>query len=299
MPSQRGSIALFDARAKLLAHFKGRENQPSAWDDLWKENEFIPWDKGIPNPALVDVLNDRTDLIGDPTNGEKRKKALVPGCGKGYDCLLLASHGYDAYGLEGSSHAIGEAEKWKADHEKDYEVKDATLGKGQVKFVYGDFFDDDWLKKIFGLENQDQSGFDLVYDYTVGCFPTLSTRCFDADDLQFLSALPPETRPTWAMRMSNLLNKTGRLVCIEFPTYKEPSTGGPPWGLPPEVYEAHLMRPGEEVMNDAEGYVSKEYLEQVRQRPNEKGLIRIAHWQPARTHEIGKGTDWVGVWKHR
>jgi len=101
------------------------------------------------------------------------------------------------------------------------------------------------------------------------------------------------------MRMSNLLNKTGCLVCIEFPTYKEPSTGGPPWGLPTEVYEAHLMRPGEKVENDIDGYVSKEYLEQVRQSPNENGLLRIAHWQPERTHEIGKGTDWMAVWKHR
>jgi hypothetical protein len=116
----------------------------------------------------VDVLNDRKDLVGDPTNGEKRKKALVPGCGKGYDCLLLASYGYDAYGLEVSSHAVREAENWKVDHEKDYEVKDETLGRGQVKFVGGDFFAEDWLKNIFGLENQDQGGFDLVYDYTVG-----------------------------------------------------------------------------------------------------------------------------------
>ncbi len=170
MSSHGGDIAHADARARLLEHFKGRENEPSAWDQLWEGNEFLPWDRGLPNPALVDVLNDRKDLVGDPTDGEKRKKALVPGCGKGYDCLLLASFGYDVYGLEGSSHAIGEAETWKAEHEKDYEVKDEALGRGQVKFVYGDFFADDWLKNIFGLENQDQGVFDLVYDYTVSCF---------------------------------------------------------------------------------------------------------------------------------
>jgi len=170
MPSQGGGIVISDARTKLQEHFKGRENEPSAWDDLWKGNKFLPWDHGVPNPALVDVLNDRKDLVGDPTDGEKRKKAFVPGCGKGYDCLLLSSYGYDVYGLEGSSHAIREAEKWKADHEKDYEVKDEALGRGQVKFVYGDFFAENWLKDIFGLENQDQGSFDLVYDYTVGHF---------------------------------------------------------------------------------------------------------------------------------
>jgi len=98
--------------------------------------------------------------------------------------------------------------------------------------------------------------------------------------------------------MSNLLSKTGSLVCIEFPTYKEPSTGGPPWALPPEVYEAHLRRPGEEVENDSNGYISKTYLDAARQKANDKGLIRVAHWQPERTHEIGKGTDYVGIWKH-
>jgi SAM-dependent methyltransferase len=170
MSPQGGDVSRTEARAKLLEHFKGRENEPSAWDELWKENEFLPWDRGLPNPALVDVLNDRKDLIGDPTDGMRRKKALVPGCGKGYDCLLLASYGYDAFGLEVSSHAVREAEKWKADHEKDYVVKDEAIGRGQVKFVCGDFFAEDWLKNIFGSENQDQGCFDLIYDYTVGCF---------------------------------------------------------------------------------------------------------------------------------
>lgn len=101
------------------------------------------------------------------------------------------------------------------------------------------------------------------------------------------------------MLLSNLLNSTGVLICVEFPTYKPPSTGGPPWALPPEVYEAHLTRPGEEVRNDSEGYVSKEYLEEIRGKPNDKGLVRVAHWLPERTHEIGKGTDWVSVWKHQ
>lgn len=38
-------------------------------------------------------------------------KALVPGCGKGYDVLLLSAFGYDATGLEISSKALEEARK--------------------------------------------------------------------------------------------------------------------------------------------------------------------------------------------
>lgn len=91
--------------------------------------------------------------------------------------------------------------------------------------------------------------------------------------------------------MANLLAPNGRLVCLEFPTYKDPSTGGPPFALPPEVYEMLLPYPGEDIKYNAEGHVVKED-----KKPTEKGLIRLAHWQPDRTHEVGAGTDWIGVW---
>ena len=94
--------------------------------------------------------------------------------------------------------------------------------------------------------------------------------------------------------MAELLNpsQTSRLICVEFPTYKDPATGGPPYGLPSEVYMAHLTRPGEELIYE-EGLPRKDdYSER-----NSRGLQRIGHWQPERTHPIGKGTDWVSVWR--
>lgn len=107
--------------------------------------------------------------------------------------------------------------------------------------------------------------------------------------------MPPDLRPAWALRMSQLLSSNGRLVCLEFPTYKAPSTGGPPWGVTPSTYVCHLNRPGEKIKYDAEGYVDKEE-EGI---PKSKdALLRIFHWQPTRTHEIGKGTDWVSIWCH-
>lgn len=115
------------------------------------------------------------------------------------------------------------------------------------------------------------------------------------DSQQFLSALPPSLRPAWSLRMSQLLSPTGRLICLEFPTYKPPSTGGPPWALPPVVYEEHLTQPGEDVPYDAEGNV--QVVEPKKE--NKHTLARIAHWQPERTHEVGKGTDWVSVWRHK
>jgi len=117
--------------------------------------------------------------------------------------------------------------------------------------------------------------------------------------MQFLSALPPSLRGAWAKRYAQLLSPGGRLVCIEFPTYKPPETGGPPWALPPKIYLAHLSRPGQDLPYDEKGYLEEDKLGPVA----DNGLERIAHFKPERTHQIGldadgKVTDWVSVWRH-
>ena len=86
----------------------------------------------------------------------------------------------------------------------------------------------------------------------------------------------------------------GSLICIEFPTYKDPSMGGPPYALPPEVYLAHLSQPGKDIPYHGNGRVDQSAIGE----DNAMGLRRVAHWQPTRTHEIGKGCDWVSVWQH-
>jgi hypothetical protein len=92
---------------------------------------------------------------------------LVPGCGKGYDVALLASYGYDTWGLEVSKHAADAAIKYLEDAgegalEGEYKVKDEKVGKGRADCLVGDFFDDAWCKEI-GTEG----GFDVIYDNTV------------------------------------------------------------------------------------------------------------------------------------
>ena len=117
--------------------------------------------------------------------------------------------------------------------------------------------------------------------------------------MKFLCALPPLMRPKWSKRYNELLSPTGRLVCLEFPTYKDPSTGGPPWALPPKIYQAHLPRPGQELPYSENGELEESKVGE----PNMYGLTQIAHFQPKRTHAIGVDaegniTDWVGVWVH-
>jgi hypothetical protein len=119
---------------------------------------------------------------------------------------------------------------------------------------------------------------------------------------QFLCALSPATRPKWAQRMSQLLDpKDGRLICLEWPLHKSPDTGGPPWGLSPEIYSAHLGRPGHEIAYTDDGRVA-ETVSGVDPVPG--ALVRLDRLKPTRTHKSGcddQGNvlDFVSVWAHR
>jgi hypothetical protein len=62
---------------------------------------------------------------------------------------------------------------------------------------------------------------------------------------------------------------------------------------------AHLPRPGKTLEYDDQGAIVEAKLGE----PLSDGLVRIAHFQPQKTHEIGYDsegnmTDWLGVWAH-
>lgn len=161
--------SLDETRARLKSHFHQAETAQhgSRWEDLWHAGGFLPWDRAKPNPALEDVLVDRQDLTGGPVvqgSGEakRRKRALVPGCGRGYDVLLLASFGYDAYGLEVSQTAVERCKEEQGKNGSIYSARDPSLGLGNVTFLHGDFFAEDWLGAL-----ESDGKVDLIYDYTV------------------------------------------------------------------------------------------------------------------------------------
>ncbi|KAL8916203.1 MAG: hypothetical protein Q9208_008655 [Pyrenodesmia sp. 3 TL-2023] len=156
-----------DERARLRAHFDvAPTSHPDRWNKLWDAGNFLPWDRITPNPAFVDLLDQRKDLIGDcfveDAGKRRRKRALVPGCGRGYDVLLLASYGYDAYGLEVSETAIERCIEEKNVNGNKYPVRDEAAGTGESTFLNGDFFADAWSKEVAG-----GGTFELIYDYTV------------------------------------------------------------------------------------------------------------------------------------
>ena len=156
---------------RLKAHFVGHAaaEHNKRWDDLWSAGGFLPWDRGHTNPALIDTLNERKDLLPSPKSGTgERARALVPGCGKGYDIALFAAHGYDSFGLEVSESAVKAADEYLKDPgegplEGEYKVADEKNGRGVTECLLGDFFKDEWLNGTGGLKG----GFDVIYDNTV------------------------------------------------------------------------------------------------------------------------------------
>lgn len=207
----------------------------------------------------------------------------MPGCGKGYDVVMLALHGYDTYGLDVSEKAVEAARQYAATELRDpsaYNFRDTSASnhllesatRGTATFLVGNFFEQKWEAH---LAPEGEQKFDFVYDYT------------------FLCALSPDMRRDWARRMSELLAPNGVLVCLEFPLYKDPKLPGPPWGL--KGVHWNLLAKG------GNGLV---LMDPVSATPDEsaseEGLFeRILYLQPERTFEIGQGTDMLSVWKLR
>ncbi|ODM17053.1 hypothetical protein SI65_07452 [Aspergillus cristatus] len=214
---------------QFLAQY-GKDAYVKGWADLWdRGGDYVDWDKGCPNPALEDTLLQQRSILGGPITLDEqgrwhRKKALVPGCGSGLDVLLLASFGYDAYGLEYSHSAVQtcKAQETRSRARGEYPVRDEEVGRGSVTFMQGDFFRDAWLEGI-GLGRGD---YDVIYDHSFFC------------------ALDPSLRPQWGQRKAQLLAPTGRLICLEFPRHQDPSEMGPPYTALSEDYIEHLSQPG-------------------------------------------------------
>jgi len=277
---------LAETREKFQSHFVGHEatEHGKQWDGLWKE-EFVPWDKGTPCPALVDLLASGKIPLSVP--GQPRKKALVPGCGRGYDVLLLSAFGYDAYGLDISETALEKARAATSvlvhvpQGMEVYKIRDPAVGQGDRKFINGDFFKSDFLKDVSTDEKWDGK-FDLLYDYRFG------------------AALPPILRKDWALRLSQLLSSTGHLICVEFPSMKPETAGGPPWAFPSKIHMAHLSRPGADLAYAYEN--GHQVLVESKLKPaGSDALIRVMYYKPERTHDIGYDeegnvTDHVSVW---
>ncbi|MEZ5384974.1 MAG: methyltransferase domain-containing protein [Prosthecobacter sp.] len=94
------------------------------WDQAYQEN-FTPWDKGVPSPPLAEWAA-RNTLPG---------RVLVPGCGVGHDVAHLISLGIDATGLDISPTAISRARACYPQHATKFVEADLFAFEGQFDAV--------------------------------------------------------------------------------------------------------------------------------------------------------------------
>ncbi|HXL91268.1 MAG TPA: class I SAM-dependent methyltransferase [Streptosporangiaceae bacterium] len=96
-------------RARQLAAEAAAAGDETGWfETLYREAEagvsVVPWADGTPNPHLVEWFADAaTDNVG--------KRALVVGCGLGYDAEFLASHGFEVTAFDIAPSAITAAKQ--------------------------------------------------------------------------------------------------------------------------------------------------------------------------------------------
>eukprot|EP00850_Spirogloea_muscicola_P009019 SM000049S16790 [mRNA] locus=s49:661926:664341:- [translate_table: standard] len=142
--------------------------QPNGWEKAWQLG-ITPWDgKGV-TPAVASLVKS-----GSLPSG----RALVPGCGSGYDVVALASPARRVVGLDMAESAI----------ERARQLAEGEPGGPHATFISGDFF-----------AYKPSELFDLAFDYTFFC------------------ALDPSLRVQWAQKYTELLQPDGELITLAFP----------------------------------------------------------------------------------
>jgi SAM-dependent methyltransferase len=149
------------------------------------------WAKGLPPGQSFDACCPSPLLVKYISEGRiPEGRALVPGCGRGYDVTVLASHTRIAFGWDISSTAITAAQK----RLEELAPSECSC-KEHAIFQQQSFFD------FFPADNDEK--FDFVYDYT------------------FLCALNPSIRHDWAKKMAELIKEGGELLALIFPINSE------------------------------------------------------------------------------
>ncbi|KAK2641608.1 hypothetical protein Ddye_023371 [Dipteronia dyeriana] len=138
------------------------------WEKCW-ELGLTPWDLGQATPIIVHLHQS-----GALPNG----RALVPGCGTGYDVVAMASPERHIVGLEISDIAIKKAKEFSS----------SIPNANYVTFLKADFFT--WRPTEL---------FDLIFDYTFFC------------------AIEPDMRLAWAQKIRDILKPNGELITLMFP----------------------------------------------------------------------------------
>jgi methyl halide transferase len=185
-----------------------------SWEEVWAGGlaRGQAFDATSCHPALVELVASNTLLADAACAGPSR--ALVPGCGRGYEVCALAESGLfeSVVGLDIAPSGVAAAEQ--------HAQGEGGRAAARTNFVCADFFD-------YAPEG---GGFHTVVDYT------------------FLCALPPARRGEWAEKMAELVAAGGVLITLIFPLLKKLEDGGPPFGVSFQLFEELLCRAGFEAL---------------------------------------------------
>ncbi|KAJ2936852.1 hypothetical protein H1R20_g263, partial [Candolleomyces eurysporus] len=199
----------FEARRKAVQEYV-KPDDPLSWDVAWKKG-VTPWDDGIVEPSLMEVIEESG--IPFPREG----KALVPGCGAGYEAFWLAKRGLKATGMDISETAIEAANRERNKYPQ--EIIDNS------QFLEVNFFD---IKDI-----SDEERYDLAIDHRQ----------------VFFVAIPPSLRNDWGRQMAAFVKPGGYLINIIFPIVP-PVEGGPPYTVRPDHYDGPLGENFEKIYDE-------------------------------------------------
>ena len=145
-------------------------------------------------------------------------KALVPGCGRGYDVIALAAETREALGIDIVEAAITAAKEFKDEYASKLDSEAKLILNANANFQVASFF------------NLDDK-FDFIYDYTFFC------------------ALDPSVRQEWAEKMYSLIKPGGELLTLIFPMVKDESyKRGPPFKVTLALYKDLLVLAGFECL---------------------------------------------------
>jgi cyclopropane fatty-acyl-phospholipid synthase-like methyltransferase len=169
------------------------------WEGVWQKPEKPLFDAGQSAQALANLLEQRPYPAG--------AKALIPGCGRGYDVVAFVKAGLDATGVDISPTGVQHATEY---------LQSEGIAPSQGRVLVVDFFKPP--KEMHGM-------YDVIYDYT------------------FLCAIPPGMRTEWAETMNALLKPDGELITLIFPT-DAITEYGPPFRLTVEMVTNLLVPKG-------------------------------------------------------
>merc|ERR1712028_191356 len=163
---------------------------------------------GLPKGSRFDVAGSSLTLMAELSRSVHATRpgmtAFVPGCGRAYDAIALAAHGFESVVAMDLSPSACEAAREEL-------RSSSSPAADRVEIRCGDFF-----------AHNELSSFDLIWDCT------------------FLCALDPSVREQWADRMSALLAPGGELLTCVFPIGER--EGGPPYSMTVDLV-TNLLQP--------------------------------------------------------